>query len=85
MFYCRFLLNQPRRSEMGHLPHRPEVCLHDDVTINKKSCFFFLVCYVEESPWYTKPQPRRKEQSERLRGERHQIEFIDLRFERRKS
>ena len=31
---------------------------------------------------YIKPQQRRKEESERLRGERDQIKFIDLRFER---
>ena len=31
---------------------------------------------------YTNPQQRKKEESERLRGERDQIEFIDLRFER---
>ena len=31
---------------------------------------------------YTKPQPWNKEESERLRGERNQIKFIDLRFER---
>ena len=31
---------------------------------------------------YTKPQQRKKEESERLRGERGQIKFIDLRFER---
>ena len=31
---------------------------------------------------YTKPQHRRKEESEQLRGERDQIKFIDLRFER---
>ena len=31
---------------------------------------------------YTKPQQRKKEESERLRGERDQINFIDLRFER---
>ena len=30
----------------------------------------------------TKPQQRKKEESERLRGERDQIKFIDLRFER---
>ena len=30
---------------------------------------------------YTKPQQRKKEESERLRGERDQIKFIDLRFE----
>ena len=31
----------------------------------------------------TKPQHRKNEQSERLRGEGDQIKFIDLRFERR--
>ena len=31
---------------------------------------------------YTKPQQMKKEESERLKGERHQIKFINLRFER---
>ena len=31
---------------------------------------------------YTMPQRRKKEESERLRGERDQINFIDLGFER---
>ena len=31
---------------------------------------------------YTKPQQRKKEESDRLRGERDQIKFVDLRFER---
>ena len=31
---------------------------------------------------YTKPQQRKKEESKRLRVERDQIKFIDLRFER---
>ena len=31
---------------------------------------------------YTKPQQRKKEECERLRGERNQIQFIDLRFKR---
>ena len=31
---------------------------------------------------YTKPQYRKKEESDRLRGERDQTKFIDLRFER---
>ena len=30
---------------------------------------------------YAKPQQRNKEESERLRGERDPIKFIDLRFE----
>ena len=31
---------------------------------------------------YIKPQQRKKDESKRLRGERDQIKFIDLRFER---
>ena len=31
---------------------------------------------------YTKPQQWKKEESERLIGERNKIKFIDLRFER---
>ena len=31
---------------------------------------------------YTEPQQMKKEESERLRGERDQIKFIGLRFER---
>ena len=31
---------------------------------------------------YTRPQQRKKEESEGLRGERDQIKFIDLRCER---
>ena len=31
---------------------------------------------------YTKPKQRKKEESDRLRGERDQIKFIYLRFER---
>ena len=31
---------------------------------------------------YTKPQQRKKEESKRLRGERDQVKFIDVRFER---
>ena len=31
---------------------------------------------------YTKPQQSKKEESEMLRGQRDQIKFIDLRFER---
>ena len=32
---------------------------------------------------YTKPQQRKKEESEKLKGERDQIKFIDLRFEKK--
>ena len=31
---------------------------------------------------YAKPQQRKREESEQLRGESDQIKFIDLRFER---
>ena len=31
---------------------------------------------------YTKPQQRKKEESKWLRGERDQVKFSDLRFER---
>ena len=31
---------------------------------------------------YTKPQQRKKEEGETLRGERYQLKIIDLRFER---
>ena len=31
---------------------------------------------------YAKPQQRKKEGSERLRGQRDKMKFIDLRFER---
>ena len=49
---------------------------------------FMTVFFFSESCWgnamvvYTKPRPRKKEESEQLRGERDQIKFIDLRFER---
>ena len=38
--------------------------------------------YAEAMVTYKKPQQRKKEKSERLRGEGDQIKFIDLRFER---
>ena len=34
---------------------------------------------------YTRPRQMQKEESERLRGERDPIKFIDIRFERRQS
>ena len=34
---------------------------------------------------YTKPQQRKKEESKRLKGEREQIKFIYLRFERQQA
>ena len=40
----------------------------------------FLVGYVGERPWW--PIQRKKEESKKLREERDQIKFIDLRFKR---
>ena len=45
---------------------------------------FLLVGYVEERLWWhiKSPKKRKKEESEKLRVERDQIKFFDLRFER---
>ena len=40
------------------------------------------LCWGKAIAIYTKTQQRKKEESERLRGEGDQIEFIDLAFER---
>ena len=49
--------------------------------------YLFLMTYVGERPWWPiqSPNKRRKEESARLRGERDQIKFIDLGFERWKA
>ena len=39
-------------------------------------------CWGKATMAYTKPQQREKEGSEKLRGERDQIKFIDPRFKR---
>ena len=44
--------------------------------------FFSELCWGKAMVVYTKPQQRKKEESKRLRGERDQIKFIDLGFER---
>ena len=46
--------------------------------------FWFLgeLCWGKAMVAYTKPQQRKKEENEGLRGERDQIKFIDLRFDR---
>ena len=46
------------------------------------SAFFSELHWGKAMVAYTKPQQRKKEESERLRGERDQIKFIDLGFER---
>ena len=46
------------------------------------SCALFLeICWGKVMVAYTKPQQGKKEESERLRGEVDQINFIDLRFD----
>ena len=42
--------------------------------------FSSVLCWGKATVAYTKPQQRKKEGSERLRGERDQIKFIDLGF-----
>ena len=44
--------------------------------------FFSGLCWGKAMVAYTMPQQRKKEESERLRGERDQIKFIDLGFGR---
>ena len=44
--------------------------------------FFSEFCWGKAMVAYAMPQQRKKEESERLRGERDQIKFIDLGFER---
>ena len=44
--------------------------------------FFSELCWGKAMLAYTMPQQRKKEESERLRGERYQIKFIDLGYER---
>ena len=39
------------------------------------------LCWGKAMVAYTKPQQGKKEESERLRGERDQIKFTDFRFE----
>ena len=46
------------------------------------AAFFSGLCWGKAMVAYTKPQQRKKEENERLRVERDQIKFIDLRFER---
>ena len=44
--------------------------------------FFSELCWGKAVVAYTKPQQRKKEESEKLRGVRDKIKSIDLRFER---
>ena len=43
--------------------------------------FFCELCWGRARVAYTNPQQRKKEESEKLRGESDQIKFIDLGFE----
>ena len=44
--------------------------------------FFSDLCWGKAMVAYTKPQQRKKEETERLRGERDQINFLDVTFQR---
>ena len=46
------------------------------------SFFFSELCLGKAIVAYTKPRQWKKEESERLGGERDHVKFIDLRFER---
>lgn len=48
----------------------------------RKVAFFSELCWAKTMVDYTKLQQTKKEERERPRGERYQIKFIDLRFER---
>ena len=53
--------------------------------LNTTSNFFFFfseLCWGKAMAAFTKARQSKKEESERLKGERDQIKFIDLRFER---
>ena len=50
--------------------------------IDDENYFFSDLCWGKAMVAYTMPQQRKKEESKRLRGERDQIKFIDLRFDR---
>ena len=62
------------------------VCLLSQLAMLSIALFFFSeLCWGKAVVAYTMPQKRKKEDSERLRGERgerDQIKFFDLRFER---
>ena len=51
-------------------------------SVERELVFLSELCWGTVVVAYTKPQQKKKAESERLRGERDQIEFVDLRFER---
>ena len=51
------------------------------LTCDPEHYFFSELCWGKAMVAYTMPQQRKKEESERSRGERDQIKFIDLGFE----
>ena len=51
-------------------------------SLAKRRIFFSELCWGKAMVAYTKHQQWKKEESESLRGERDQIKFIDLGFER---
>ena len=50
--------------------------------VKQQHFFSNELCQEQAMVAYTKPQQLKKEESDRLRGERDQIKFIALRFER---
>ena len=57
--------------------------LHDAACSTRILFFFFSeLCWGKAMVAYTKPQQWKKEESERIRGEKDQIKFTDRRFER---
>ena len=55
---------------------------HNNNDDGDNAVFFIELCLVKCMLAYTKPQQMKKEKSESRLGERDQIKFIDLRFER---
>ena len=57
-------------------------CCHSCCLLIFRRANFFSELYWGKVMAYTMPQQRKQEESEKLRGERDQIKFIDLGFER---
>ena len=60
----------------------PEVSIKNNRKLTIVILFVSELCKGKAMVAHTKPQQGKKEESERLRRERDQIKFIDLRFER---
>ena len=58
------------------------ICFAFDAMVCQVRLFFGEICWGKAMVAYKRPQKWKKEESERLRGERDQIKFIDIGFER---